>query len=59
MRKVFELSRYEGLKYAQIASLLNISVKTVEVHMSRALLKLKKRLVDYTVVVSALLILSS
>ena len=56
MRKVFELSRYEGLKYAQIASLLNISVKTVEVHMSRALLKLRKRLIDYTAVLSALML---
>lgn len=59
MRKVFELSRYEGLKYAQIASLLNISVKTVEVHMSRALLKLKKRLIDYTAVISVSFILFS
>ena len=57
MRKVFELSRYEGLKYAQIASLLDISVKTVEVHMSRALLKLRKRLIDYTAVASALFFL--
>ena len=47
MRKVFELSRYEGFKYVQIASLLNISIKTVETQMSRALLKLKQSLAKY------------
>lgn len=47
MRKVFELSRYEGLKYAQIASLLNLSIKTVETQMSRALLKLRQRLAKF------------
>ena len=47
MRKVFELSRYEGLKYAQIASLLNLSIKTVETQMSRALLKLRQKLAKY------------
>ena len=57
MRKVFELSRYEGFKYAQIASLLNISVKTVETQMSRALLKLRQRLAKYGPLSSLLLML--
>lgn len=47
MRRVFELSRYEGLKYAQIANLLNLSVNTVETQIHRALLKLKKKLSMY------------
>jgi RNA polymerase sigma-70 factor (ECF subfamily) len=47
MRMVFELSRYEGLKYAQIASRLNLSVKTVETQISRALLKLRQKLKSY------------
>jgi RNA polymerase sigma-70 factor, ECF subfamily len=47
MRRIFELSRYEGLKYAEIASLLHISVKTVETQMSRALAKLRQRLAGY------------
>lgn len=44
MRKIFELSRKEELKYAAIASQLGISVKTVETQMGRALAKLRKKL---------------
>lgn len=47
MRRIFELSRFEGMKYAEIASLLQISVKTVETQMSRALLRLRQRLAGY------------
>lgn len=47
MRKVFELSRYEGLKYSAIAVRLKISVKTVETQMSRALVKLREKLADH------------
>ncbi|HMI61070.1 MAG TPA: RNA polymerase sigma-70 factor [Puia sp.] len=44
MRRIFELSRKEELKYAAIASQLDISVKTVETQMGRALAKLRKKL---------------
>lgn len=47
MRQVFELCRYEGLKYAQVADRLGISIKTVETQMSRALSKLRIKLSDY------------
>ena len=49
-REVFELSRFEGMKYAEIATQLNISVKTVETHMSKALVILKAELRDYLTV---------
>jgi RNA polymerase sigma-70 factor (ECF subfamily) len=50
MRKIFELSRFEGLKYAEIASLMKLSVKTVETQMSRALVKLRQKLSQYLTV---------
>ena len=45
-RKVFELSRYDELKYKEIAERLGISVKTVETHISNALKILRIRLKD-------------
>ncbi|APG59916.1 RNA polymerase sigma factor [Christiangramia salexigens] len=41
-REAFLLSRYNGLKYAEIAETMNISVKTVELHISKALSRLRK-----------------
>ena len=46
-KKIFKLSRFEELKYKEIADQLNISVKTVETQMSRALKFIKINLADY------------
>lgn len=46
-RKVFEMSRFEDLKNKQIAEELNLSIKTVEAHISKALRSLKSALKDY------------
>lgn len=44
--EIFKLSRYEGLKYQEIAEHLMISVKTVEVQMGKALRVLRDQLKD-------------
>ncbi len=49
-KKIFKLSRMEGYKYKEIAVRLNISVKTVEVQMSKALEFLRSHLSDYLVI---------
>ena len=46
-REVFELSRVHGLKYAEIAKSLGISVKTVEAQMGKALRLLRERLAHW------------
>lgn len=46
-RVIFEMSRFEELKYAEIADKLGISIKTVEAQMSKALSILRKHLADF------------
>lgn len=46
-RLVFQLSRFEELKYAEIAEQLQISIKTVENHMGKALKLMREQLRDY------------
>ncbi len=43
-RKIFQLSRVEGMKNTEIAKILNISIRTVEKHNTRALQRLKTHL---------------
>lgn len=42
-KEVFKLSKYEGLKYSEIAKTLKISVKTVEAQMGKAFSIIRKR----------------
>ena len=46
-RTVFQMSRYEGLRYREISDKLGISVKTVENHLGKALKVLREKLLDY------------
>ncbi len=46
-RQVFILSRFENKKNREISEILNISIKTVETHISSALKKLTSILSDY------------
>ena len=45
--KIFRMSRFEGLKYKEIAEKLSISVKTVEANMSKALKKFRVNFKEY------------
>ena len=43
-RLIFTMSKYSNLTYSEIAEIQNISIKTVETHMGRALKFLRKHL---------------
>ena len=44
--KIFYMSRFEGLKYTEIAKKLSVSLKTVESNMGRALKEFRKELTE-------------
>ena len=46
-QKIFRLSRFEGLKYREIAEQLDVSVKTVEAQMGKALKSMREALKEY------------
>ena len=58
-RKVFELCRNEGLKYREIADILQISVKTVETQMSKAYRIMRAELNEYLKIMIIVLICSN
>ena len=47
--RIFRMHRMEGKKYAEIASQLSLSVKTVEAEMTKALKALKKEIENYII----------
>ncbi|MFH1320981.1 MAG: RNA polymerase sigma-70 factor [Bacteroidota bacterium] len=55
-REIFELSRFHGLKYREIAEKTGISVKGVEYHMTKALEHLSDALKEYLPVLIPLII---
>jgi RNA polymerase sigma-70 factor (ECF subfamily) len=50
-KEVYLLHRIEGLKYSEIAKRLNISVNTIENHMSRALKTIREKLGSYSLII--------
>ncbi len=55
-RTIFQMSRFEELKYLEIADKLGISVKTVENQMGKALRILRLKLVDFLPTILVLLL---
>ena len=55
-RKVFELSRFREMKNKEIAEELNISVRTVEGHISKGIKTFKIALKDYLPIVAYLFV---
>lgn len=47
----FRLNRYEGLTYHEIADRQNVSVRTIEVRISKALNMLRENLKDYLITI--------
>ena len=54
-RMVFKLSRFEEIKYAEIARHLGISIKTVENHMGKALKLMREQLKEYLPVIAIIM----
>ena len=54
-RTIFQMSRFDGLKYHEIADQLGISPKTVENQMGKALKLLRVKLIDFLPIIIALL----
>lgn len=48
-KEAFEMNRFKGLKYKEIARELNVSERTIEVRVSKALVLLRKYLKDFLI----------
>lgn len=54
-RRIFEMSRFEQLKYHEIAEKLNLSIKTIENQMGKALKIMRMELKDYLPIILMIL----
>ena len=50
----FRMNRYKGLKYREIADIMGVSVRTIEVRIGRALHILRIQLKDYFIIICCL-----
>jgi len=50
-KEAYMLHKVEGLKYSEISECLNISVNTIENHMSRALKTIREKLGNYSLII--------
>jgi len=55
--EAFRMNRYKGLKYHEIAKVMGVSVRTVEVRIGKALNILRNNLKDYLLTIAILLML--
>lgn len=46
-QKAFRLKRFEGKKNKEVAEIMGISIKTVEMHLSKAMITLREKLEKY------------
>ena len=51
-RRIFIMSRFEDMKYSEIAQELGVTVKAIEAQMSKALKILRTKLGDYLMLIS-------
>ena len=54
-RRIFEMSRFEQLKYQEIANQLNLSIKTIENQMGKALKIMRTQLKEYLPIILMIL----
>jgi RNA polymerase sigma-70 factor (ECF subfamily) len=55
-RAIFHMSRFEGLKYQEIADVMGLSVKTIENQMGKALRLMRQKLVEFLPVMILMLL---